>query len=90
MSHKKPAPVSTGYPIDVVVLRVERLTNTKDGNPRWRIYTSNAGVRLTSPNSHVGYELSASSAGPAVLLIDGDHVIGCSFIEPESTDNAAA
>lgn len=62
-----------GYEIDVVLNRVERLNNTKSGNPRYRLHTDQ-GLMLTSEDASSALTLTGAETGPVTLLIDGDKV----------------
>jgi len=43
---------------EVVIDHLDRLTNTKDGNPRYRVHLSTGETLHTEPDSQAGYFIS--------------------------------
>ena len=78
MTNNRPS-TKTGYEVDVTVLRVEKLGNTKAGL-RYRLHceegmylTEAAGKGVTAPR------LSGKETGKAVLFVEGNKVIAWRF-----------
>lgn len=67
-----------GYEVAAHVERLERLPNTKNGNPRWRLHTDR-GVLLTDEDAQRAAELTGDESGAAVLLVEGSRVIDWRF-----------
>ena len=49
------------------IIKMERLTNTPDGNPRWLFITTHGNYR-TADNASVNYEISESALDRRVVV----------------------
>lgn len=78
----------TGYEVDTVINRVERLNNTKSGNPRYRLHTDQ-GLMLTSEDASNALTLTGNETGAVTLLIEGDKVLSWRW-PVENLDGLAA
>lgn len=63
----------TGYDIEVVVTKVEKIAVPKGHKPRWRLHTSE-GIFLTSPEPNIQTKLTSKNIGPYLLTIRGERV----------------
>lgn len=60
----------------VRILKVERLQNTANGNPRWKIYPEGAGILETEPDAQVGSQNWGEWVGKNVgLTVNGQDKI---------------
>ena len=50
------------------VMKLERLTNTVDGNPRWKLITTHGNYQ-TKDNASVNYEISESALVGRVVFL---------------------
>lgn len=57
-----------------VVEKIERLQNTKQGNPRYELSLEDGHVFTTRPDSTIGYEVTDGWVGKAMVLtlFDGE------------------
>lgn len=71
-----------GYQVDVIVLGIDRIDNSADGNPRYR-FNTDTGVYATANDLQQSMTLTGDETGPAMLRIENARVIGWEFIEPQ-------
>lgn len=67
-----------GYDVDVTILRVERMRNSKSGNPRYRLHTR-TGIYVSADDAQVSATINGDETGPAVLRIENARVIAARF-----------
>jgi hypothetical protein len=53
------------------VVRLERLANSVDGNPRWRVCFTEGAPHTTKPDAGFVYGMSAYLTGPVEFQLDG-------------------
>ncbi|KIA73377.1 hypothetical protein ANMWB30_23040 [Arthrobacter sp. MWB30] len=72
--NRRRQPTYNGYEVLAEISRVERLGNTKSGNPRFRLHTDE-GIFLTDGNNQQNSVLTGEETGQMVLVIKGDKAV---------------
>jgi hypothetical protein len=81
MTHGQHQPASArGYAVDVNVLRVEKIGNCKNGNPRYHFHTE-SGIYTTADGIQASAGLIGTENGPAVFRVEGHRLISWAFAE---------
>jgi hypothetical protein len=74
----QPAPTRVGC----IIAKVERATNTTEGNPRWRVFTD-AGTWLTKIDATVAFGIDpAWCEVPAVIDLENARITDIELVDP--------
>jgi hypothetical protein len=69
------------HTIEATFQGAQRLINSRDGNPQYRVFTMN-GSYLTKVDAQVNFEVTNHIGKPVRLTLDADgHIIGISPME---------
>jgi hypothetical protein len=71
------------HQITTTITGTTRDTNSKDGNPRYTVFTSD-GTWRTAEDGQVGYGITNSEyAGEVILTLDKNQIVGVSTVDGE-------
>lgn len=77
----------TGYEVPTELTRVERLNNTRSGNPRYRLHTTD-GMFITDDDAQACGKLVGDESGTVILRLEDNKVIGWKFPETATSQGA--